>query len=126
MGDGRVLIVGGSDERDDRGAYKNVEVYDPSKRSFSAVGEMNFPRYKLNGTAVLLKNGKVLIAGGSDRAEIFDPSAKTFSPVAEGFKSIRLFSTATVLPDGNILITGGYGSGVNVSSNAWVYSSKTS
>lgn len=57
--DGRVLIAGGADERDSRGAYKSTEVYDPVSKSFQAIADMNLARYKLQGTSVLLKDGDV-------------------------------------------------------------------
>ena len=60
LADGRVLIVGGSDERDGDGAYRNAEVFNPTNGTFTAVkNNMNAARYKLQGTAILLKNGKV-------------------------------------------------------------------
>jgi len=121
LADGRVLIIGGSDERDGNGAYVSAEIYDPVKNSFRATGNMNSPRYKLQGTAVLLRDGKVLIAGGANRAEVFDPSVNTFSYVAGDMETPRLFATATRLTNGQILITGGYHGNVIVTSNAWVY-----
>ena len=121
LADGRVLIIGGSDERDGNGAYVSAEIYDPVKNSFRATGNMNSPRYKLQGTAMLLSNGKVLVAGGANRAEIFDPAANTFSYVAGDMETPRLFATATRLTSGQILITGGYHGNVIVTSNAWVY-----
>jgi N-acetylneuraminic acid mutarotase len=121
VADGRLLIIGGSDERDGNGAYVSAEIYDPEKRTFSATGNMNSPRYKLQGTVVLLSNGKVLVAGGANRAEVFDPSANTFSYVAGDMETPRLFATATRLNNGQVLITGGYHGSVIVTSNAWVY-----
>jgi type II secretory pathway component GspD/PulD (secretin) len=82
---------------------------------------MNSPRYKLQGTAVLLKDGKVLVAGGADRAEVFDPSRNTFSYAEGDMGTPRLYATATRLRDGQVLITGGYHGNNNVSSNAWIY-----
>ena len=123
LADGRVLIVGGSDERDGRdgSAYRNVEVYNPSTRTFTAVGNMNAGRYKLQGTTLLLKNGKVLIAGGASRAEVFDPATNTFSFAKGDMGTTRLFSTATLLGNGQVLISGGYGDANNASSSAWIY-----
>jgi len=121
LADGRVLIVGGSDERDGRGAYQNAEVYDPRSGNFIAVGNMNAPRYKLQGTTILLKNGKVLIAGGSTRAEVFDPATNAFSIAGGDMVTPRLFATATLLKNGQVLITGGYSDDVVVSGNAWIY-----
>ncbi len=123
LGDGRVLIVGGSDERDSRGAYTSVEIYNPKTKNFSTIGDMRLSRYKLQGTSILLKNGKVLIAGGSNQAEIFDPAKNTFE-VAEGkFEAAKLFSTATLLQNGQVLIVGGYDSQTAVNSRAWIYNS---
>jgi N-acetylneuraminic acid mutarotase len=46
LADGRVLIVGGSDERDGDGAYQNAEVFNPGGGSFTAVkNNMNFARW---------------------------------------------------------------------------------
>jgi hypothetical protein len=122
LADGRVLIVGGADERDGDGAYRNAEVFNPVDGSFTAVkSSMNAARYKLQGTAILLKNGKVLIAGGANRAEVFDPATNTFSFADGDMGSERLFSTATLLNNGQVLITGGYRVGNIVSNNAWIY-----
>ncbi len=82
---------------------------------------MNTARYKLQGTAILLKNGKVLIAGGANRAEVFDPSTNSFSFADGDMGTKRLFATATLLKDGQVLITGGYTDGPIVSANAWIY-----
>ena len=122
LADGRVLIVGGSDERDGDGAYQNAEVFNPADGSFTAVkNNMNTARYKLQGTAILLKNGKVLIAGGANRAEVFDPTTNGFSLAGGDMGTKRLFATATLLKNGQVLITGGYTDGPVVSANAWIY-----
>lgn len=121
LADGRVLIIGGSDERDGRGAYRNAEVFNPTTGTSTAVGAMNEARYKLQGTAVLLNNGKVLIAGGANRAEVFDPATNTFSFAAGSLGTMRLFATATLLKNGQVLITGGYDDSQAVSANAWIY-----
>ena len=121
LADGRVLIVGGADERDGRPAYTSTEIYNPVRGTFTAAGNMNAPRYKLQGTAVLLNDGKVLIAGGANRAEVFDPSRNTFSYAAGDMGTSRLFATATRLRNGQVLITGGYHGNNHASSNAWIY-----
>jgi hypothetical protein len=123
LADGRVLIIGGSDERDGRGgsAYRNAEVFNPATGTFTAIGNMNASRYKLQGTTVLLKNGKVLIAGGANRAEVFDPATNTFSLANGNMGTTRLFATATLLRNGEVLITGGYDDNQAVSANAWIY-----
>ncbi|MGH7492115.1 MAG: Kelch repeat-containing protein [bacterium] len=122
--DGRVLINGGSDERDDRGAYASAEIYNPETGTFNAIGEMPTIRYKHQGTSILLPSGKALLAGGASNAVLYDPANNTFSVVAGllGTSRLsRLFSTATLLSTGEVLITGGYGLGQNTSANAWIY-----
>lgn len=119
--DGRVLILGGSDERDGNGAYASAEIYDPASGTFRATGNMNSSRYKLQGTAVLLNDGKVLVAGGANRAEVFDPSTSRFSYAAGDMETRRLFATATRLRNGQVLIIGGYHDNSLASSNAWLY-----
>lgn len=85
---------------------------------FSAVpGEMGVQRYE--PAVVALPNGKVLIAGGSDKgtyfntAEIYDPAAGTLETLAgAGHELVEgLDEPAYVLlPSGNALIIGGYNS----------------
>jgi hypothetical protein len=121
LSDGRVLIVGGSDERDRNGAYASAEIYDPHTRRFTPTVGMNARRYKHRGTTVLLPGGQVLVAGGSNFAEIFDPMAGVFVKVNGSMGSDRLFSAATLLRNGHVLITGGYDEGMSTSSKAWLY-----
>ncbi|CAN5456272.1 kelch repeat-containing protein [soil metagenome] len=121
LNDGKVLVVGGSDERDSRGAYTTAEIFNPSEKRFTKTADMNLSRYKLNGTTILLKNGKILIAGGANQAEIFNPSKNTFALTSGNFDSSRLFSTATLLQNGKVLIVGGYNQKNDVSKQAWIY-----
>ena len=68
-----------------------------------------------------MRNGKVLIAGGANRAEVFDPLTNTFSFAGGNMGTNRLFATATLLKNGQVLITGGYDENQAVSANAWLY-----
>jgi hypothetical protein len=64
--------------------------------------------------ATLLADGRVLVAGGSDRhgelasAEIFDPKTGTFTATGS-MATRRIYTTATLLPDGRVLVAGGGG-----------------
>jgi hypothetical protein len=121
---GLVLVNGGSDERDDQGAYASAEIYNPATGTFKAIGDMPTIRYKHGGTSILLPNGKALIAGGANNAVIYNPENNAFGVVAGSLgtnRLSRLFSTATLLPNGKVLITGGYGLNQNVSGGAWIY-----
>jgi hypothetical protein len=121
--DGKVLVVGGSDNRDWRGQYASAELYDPVTGRFSNDGEMSFRRFKLIQTAVRLTDGRVLIAGGAERAEIYNPATKKFQPVNGTVGESRYFSSATLLNDGRVLIAGGYGDDPMAGAvpNAWLY-----
>jgi Kelch motif len=124
LGSGKVLIVGGSDNRDWRGEYASAETYDPATGRFMATGAMNTSRFKLPAAVALLPNGKVLVAGGGPFAELYDESRGAFSKVPGSLGAARFFASATLLPSGDALITGGYaesGSGLPATSAAWLY-----
>lgn len=57
---------------------------------------------------MLLDDGKVLIAGGDERAEIYDESTNAFSVVPGSLLISRHYGTAMKLRDGTVLIAGGY------------------
>src|SRR5688572_7088915 len=82
LSDGKVLITGGSDERDSEGTYTSAEIYDPVLATFQSISNMNLSHYKHNGTSILLENGNVLIAGGANHAETFNSETKEFTIVA--------------------------------------------
>ncbi len=124
---GKVLIAGGTNDLGTNDL--TAEIYDPQTSTFSCVGTSASPPCgaSMNAvhsfhTATLLKNGKVLIAGGgagtfSDLidgkfiaepiAEIFDPATETFVLVAGNMVSERALQTATLLNLGQVLIAGG-------------------
>jgi hypothetical protein len=66
-------------------------------------------------TAILLPNGKVLVAGGYGSAgalagaELYDPATSNWTATGD-LVVARYFHTATLLPDGEVLVTGGLGS----------------
>jgi hypothetical protein len=119
--DGKVLIVGGSDARDGRGRYASAEVFDPTTGTFSAVNPMNAARFKLPHAVVLLRTGEVLVAGGAERAEVYDPGTRRFRTSPGNVGADLSFSTATLLRDGRVLIVGGYDSRIQPTTGAWLY-----
>jgi hypothetical protein len=113
--DGRVLVLS---------ADGRAELYDPGTGEFSPTGSMKAPRAA--ETATLLRDGRVLIAGGYNdppkvlgSAEIYDPKTGKFSPTGS-MKTARSGETATLLGDGRVLIAGG-DDGTRALSSAEIY-----
>jgi hypothetical protein len=85
--------------------------------TFVTTGNMNVPR--MDATATLLRDGRVLIAGGSpvhvvpfdevvSSAELYDPATGKFTPTGS-MAAARSHAAAILLRDGRVLIAGGYG-----------------
>jgi hypothetical protein len=114
--DGAVLIVGGgSCDCPSKTVYNETELYQPSAGKFVLVGSLGTARYK--HTAVLLADGNVLVAGGSDAhdwrgqldsAELYDPSSRSFHSLSAMHASRFKFPQAALrLQSGDVLIAGG-------------------
>jgi Kelch motif/Galactose oxidase, central domain len=118
--DGTVLVVGGSNARDFFGRHATAEVFDPRRGRPRRLVRMAEARFKVSDAVVRLRSGRVLVAGGGEGMEIFDPGTGRFRPA--GRVGARLsFTTATVLADGSVLVAGGYDDDINVTSRAWTY-----
>jgi hypothetical protein len=107
--DGRVLIVGGSTQTESRDwITETAELFDPTTGRFSPTGSLVTERR--DPAAMLLNDGRVLVAGGSNRygeprsAELYDPAAGTFELAASA--SGGLSGSAFRLSDGRILVAG--------------------
>ena len=119
--DGRVLITGGTDERDMDGVYSSTELFDPASATSTMGPVMLRPRYKHSGSTVLLPDGLILIAGGAAQAETYDPHTHAFTLVAGNSAMAGQFSAAAPIAGGGALMTGGYGGGTGPRATAWVY-----
>ncbi|MDQ6740624.1 MAG: hypothetical protein M3021_09755 [Actinomycetota bacterium] len=104
--DGRVLVAGsnGDDDEPQTRDFTNccADLYDPAASAFSSTGPEAIPA--AGRTATLLRDGKVLLAGGNS-AELYDPSTGTFA-ASNDMTAYRYQHTATLLSDGTALITG--------------------
>jgi N-acetylneuraminic acid mutarotase len=113
LSDGRVLIVGGLQERAAGSqGLASVEVYDPVSGTWSITGSLNSGRAE--HTATLLPDGTVLVTGGNAgysgpalaSVEIYDPTRGTWS-AAPPLSVPRRGHSATRLADGRVLVVGG-------------------
>ena len=100
--DGTVLVSGGLNNSSQY--LSSAEIYSPVADSWTTVG--NLLTLRANHAAVLLPNGKVVIAGGETSftgVDIYDPVAKTFSSGGNMTRA-RNLPTATLLGDGRVLL----------------------
>jgi hypothetical protein len=113
LNDGRVLVSGGIDESGSD--ISTLEIYDSTRKATVVVTPPDgMEMLPVHPSAVLLSDGRVLIAGGSydgyvsssNATVVFDPSSGAFSKgplMAEP----RQGAAATLLADGRVLIVGG-------------------
>lgn len=108
------------------GAADQVEVLPPGGASWSPTGRCPGP---CDGPAVLLSDGRVLVAGegntgrrpdATTSAEIFDPAARSWRAVAP-MQVPRRGPAATLLRDGRVLVTGGWIGQQQTTSSAEIY-----
>jgi hypothetical protein len=116
LADGRVLVVGGvvAGQGTTLQYGKTAQIYDPTTHTWTTTGSLTTGRS--DHTATLLKDGRVLVAGGlapvsatTNSAEIWDPSTGQWTVVAPMTLNAtgRRGHTATLLPNGTVLVTGG-------------------
>ena len=117
--DGKLLVAGGiTGDAGPAGtggtALASAELYDPASGTWADTGSMHARR--LDQTATLLPDGKVLVAGGMEgpfggsselaSAELYDPANGTWADTGS-MHARRIDHTATLLPDGKVLVAGG-------------------
>jgi hypothetical protein len=92
---------------------------------FKTTGSMGIAR--VGATATLLRDGKVLVAGGEDTpqhplatAEVFDPTTGAFAATSS-MATARVYHAAALLKDGKVLVTGGFDTNGNTLTTAEVY-----
>jgi Kelch motif len=114
--DGEVLVAGGSTTYYGESGLvtADAEIYNPKSNSWRAAAPMGHPRYVFG--AVLLANGKVLVAGGwyatsnSDpshpTAEIYDPAKNLWTDTGSMSNARAQFGLVR-LRDGRVLAVGG-------------------
>jgi hypothetical protein len=132
LGDGRVLICGGTATGEVGGVLSSGELYNPAARTFTPTGSMTVPR--AGQTITMLHDGRVLLTGGDQNAgfrsqlasaEIYDPATGTFNATGS-MSTPREGHTATMLRDGRVLIVGGSPNGIQTTGSAEIYDPSSS
>lgn len=113
LGNQKVLVAGGKN-LDTGNLFSFAELYDPQSGIWTRTGNLNTPRVVASNNLVALKNGKALLAGGTNAtnttdfssAELYDPETGQWSQTG-ALNTPRRNSTLTVLKDGRVLAVGG-------------------
>ncbi len=113
LADGRVLVAGSVVPSPGGVIARSSEIYDPATGSWTLAASLRHGH--AGHTATLLRDGRVLVAGGSEVAasralasstELFDPAAGTWALAAD-LPQGRVGHQATLLADGRVLVSGG-------------------
>ena len=111
LDDGRVLIAGGDTSGAGRTPTAAAELYDPATGRFTPTGSMHVPRVPYG--AVRLRDGRVLVAGGTTTGKAVTASGEIYDPLTGSFTLTGSLRTARrkhagfLLSDGRVLIVGG-------------------
>lgn len=117
LANGKVLVTGGftddkHEESDQSASLSSAELYDPETGIFSTIGKMTMPRAE--HAAVVLSDGRVLIAGGVyaggvylASAELYDPTTGTFAATGS-MSEPRVAHTALLLNNALVLVVCGH------------------
>jgi len=116
LGNGKVLIVGGSKNLSDPPSAAPAQLYDPIAGKFTASSGNHITTNRSGiyygacpTAAILLLGGKVLIPWSDAEAEIYDPDADTFTLAGTQHWEEAFSTTVTLLMNGSVLFAGGNG-----------------
>jgi WD40 repeat protein len=112
LGNGKVLVAGGSTGCDSPCYTSSAELYDPSTRTFTLTGNMTARRAEPR--ALLLSMGDVLFVGGSSNsdnsAEVYHVATGSFS--SAGATHVSDPAQLLLLKDGEALVIGSSGADI--------------
>jgi hypothetical protein len=111
--DGRVLVAGGASSTPVSEPLATSGVYDPVANTWQPAPPMSTPRFN-NPDALLLRDGRVMVLGGSNASvgivtaatDIFDPATMTWD-VGAPMNTARGLGATVVLSNGWVLTFGG-------------------
>lgn len=112
--DGTVLLTGGC-SAEGCGGFDDARAAEIVGPDGIAMTGPTAAEPRANGTATLLRDGRVLLTGGypgeggqpTASMEVFDPGTRSFRSIGE-LAEARADHSATLLPDGLVLIAGGF------------------
>ena len=103
---GQVLVAGGNNSTLSSNSLASAELYSPATGNWTLTGSMTVPR--ASHQAVLLQNGLVLVAGGTNAsgtlasAELYNPATGTWAATGR-MSTARSSFSMTVLQNGQVL-----------------------
>ena len=107
LADGRVLVIGGWNLADRAGPPLFGELFDPATRMWRKTAASM--RWRYHPLAVLLRDGRVLVAGGYTENLVNSRTADLYDPVSDTWQKARPMrafpTTATMLSNGRVLVT---------------------
>ena len=116
LSNGRVMVSGGVSANVCSGppVSNSAEIYDPATGVWTLTASMNVSRHQ--ALAIVLADGRVLVAGGGTRcgtvyasAEIYDPTTNAWTTTGS-MNVARELVRGVRLPDDRVLVAGGTGS----------------
>jgi hypothetical protein len=102
---GEALVLGGT--TDDRHLLRSTEIFDPVVNDFRAGPDLVSGRYKLSGSAAVLPDGRVAVAGGGPGLEVVDVARAGSEAIDQAGADWASFSTVGVAR-GRLVVVGGY------------------
>jgi HEAT repeat protein len=113
---GRELIAGGYVHTEIAGVTNRIlssaQLNDPASGKWTETGTMNVPRH--SHTATLLRDGKVLVAGGTDSnghaldsAELYNPTTGKWTKTGS-LNIARFYHSAVLGADGRVMVENGH------------------
>nr|WP_295901924.1 kelch repeat-containing protein [uncultured Bdellovibrio sp.] len=112
LNNGKVFVSGGVSTEPTLNYPTSSDIFDPATGNWSAAAPIPAPRAR--STSTTLPNGKVLVVGGQDDANIlgttilYDPNSDSWS-AGPSLSHPRSGHVAVLLPNGKVLVIGGTG-----------------
>jgi hypothetical protein len=112
LSDGRLITLGGWDRSGNGLGLSEVDVFEPTVRSWNRARPMTFKRWY--PTATRLPDGRLLALSGAGNsltvlvttAEMYDPVAESWTSLTGAVRSLPLYPFMFVLPDGRDISDG--------------------